>query len=81
MENSRGNEDLIQTLNHFIEEVEGDMAEISSFIDDNIENQSLAQDSDVDFYIDRTEQLTMEWDDMKWHLYNLRRTKELLIEL
>ena len=70
--------ELVHTINHFIEEVEADMEEVSSSISDSLEYQSLAQGEDVDFCKDRIEQLDSEWEDYRYHLYNLNSIKNIL---
>jgi hypothetical protein len=70
----------LNTLNHFIEELEADLEDISREIIEttNYETIHISQDMLRDSVI---LQLNYDWDEKKQHLDNLRQIKKTLEEL
>ncbi len=70
----------LNTLNHFIEELEADLEDISREIVEttNYETIHISQDILRDSVIS---QLNSDWDEKKQHLDNLRQIKKTLEEL
>jgi hypothetical protein len=64
---------ILQTLNHFIQQHEGDLEGISL---------EIREESNYDDAVHQTiaDQLYEEWDELKNHLDNLKAIKDLLIK-
>ena len=69
---------LQETLLHFIQETEADMAEISWCINDEIDSHSLDSDPDEGWHQTQMQQLADDYDEKEEHLNNLKKLLELV---
>jgi hypothetical protein len=70
---------ISQTIQHFIEELEADMAEISYNINDEIDSYTLeGDDADEGWHQTQMEQLCDDYDEKQDHLNNLKEIKKQL---
>lgn len=69
---------LQETLLHFIQETEADMAEISWNINDELDSHSLDPDPDEGWHQTQMQQLADDYDEKEEHLKNLKKLLEII---